>query len=508
MCVCVYIFCSPGFLYSFLPSFIHSLLLPCLWFGCGSDGFFRTVPLSLTVRTTYTVYYAMLYSTKKHRPRTCGNRVDLFPQEGKDLPTNDDDNDDEREVLTVVLGCEVLDNLPHDKIRYYDDGTTTHIHNNRVEQAEVVVRDDEDDDAEVFVPVSDPLIQTVLERVPSYMTTPSSQDSPQLVPNNYPPIPPPPPSSTTTTTTRSQRPRPRSATAIWIPTVACGILEHILQHRPRNTLSFVFADFDWLPPPDRTTDRTTDTATEVITSSIKRDDDEGTTEKDEQQQQRQRNILPQRKLSEWAIGEPIVTDMEGMDHDCYLVKQKQQQHASPSYSSSSHCDILFPTNFEKLAAFARNVVADNTAQKTRPQTSNTSSTRKPRDTTVDAEDQENAEYEFVVTVQKQSEFLELYGPKEIKATKSWLTGYTPLLHDFINCSVLTGTPIKKTTQSTLPPHTTPQRTQPTQQNTKTTPDLATNGKNHKQIPKNKRSKTSRRYPPKVRQSTAKKCIMW
>ena len=44
---------------------------------------------------------------------------------------------------------------------------------------------------------------------------------------------------------------------------------------------------------------------------------------------------------------------------------------------------------------------------------------------------------MVTEVQKQSEFLERYGPEHVRATESWLTGYTPLLHDFTNCSVLT-----------------------------------------------------------------------
>ena len=38
---------------------------------------------------------------------------------------------------------------------------------------------------------------------------------------------------------------------------------------------------------------------------------------------------------------------------------------------------------------------------------------------------------------KQNEFLERYGPEEVEATKSWWTGYSPLLEDFTNCSVLT-----------------------------------------------------------------------
>lgn len=97
------------------------------------------------------------------------------------------------------------------------------------------------------------------------------------------------------------------------------------------------------------------------------------------------------RLSTWAEGEPLITSMDRKDHECYL------QAAHP-------CDILFPVDFVKMASFVKRAWNDETA---------------------------------VVTIQKQAQFLQEYGPDEIRATTGWLTGFTPLLHDFGNCSVMT-----------------------------------------------------------------------
>ena len=94
--------------------------------------------------------------------------------------------------------------------------------------------------------------------------------------------------------------------------------------------------------------------------------------------------------SSFANVEPTVTSMEGTDHECYL-------YAPP------FCDVLFPTDFAKLASFAKKCWSSDA----------------------------------VVKTFKQAQFLEKYGAEEVKATKSWLTGYSPLIHDFGNCSVLT-----------------------------------------------------------------------
>ena len=164
---------------------------------------------------------------------------------------------------TVVIGMEVLDNLPHDKIRAKTP--------KRIEQAEVRSNQSKNSSDEIFVPLSDPLLQKVITKVPTYA-----------------------------------KPYP-----CWVPSVACGVIHHLIQQR-RN-LSLVLADFDWLPAPDL------DPSTEVL------------------------------HKSELAEGEPIVTDMDGIDYECYL-------------TAPSHCDILFPTDFDKLASFAKRSIASSSRQ--------------------------------------------------------------------------------------------------------------------------------------------------
>ena len=144
----------------------------------------------------------------------------------------------------------------------------------------------------------------------------------------------------------------------WIPTTALGVLLKLFDCRPNTSIAF--ADFDWLPPPDLA-----DSCTAA--------------------------------LAEPSIGDPLVTDMDGNDHACYL--------SSPR---DALCDILFPTDFERLAGFLHAVInlTDNVS----------------------------------VSHMKQSEFLLKYGRQEVEKTKSWLTGYSPLINDFGNCSVLEVTP--------------------------------------------------------------------
>lgn len=137
----------------------------------------------------------------------------------------------------------------------------------------------------------------------------------------------------------------------WIPTVACGVLMQLAELRP--SASVLVADFDWLPAPDRLSP----------------------------------NAVPRSSLP--AAGEPLITDMDGLDHECYL-------HA-PELS-----DILFPTDFDKLATLVRRVWPS-----------------------------------ALVRHQKQADFLSEYGADEVARTSSWLTGYNPMIHDFSNCSVLT-----------------------------------------------------------------------
>lgn len=119
---------------------------------------------------------------------------------------------------------------------------------------------------ECFEPISDPLLASVVAAVPSY------------APN----IP---------------------GTCKWIPTVACGMLQSFVTHRPKSR--FVIADFDWLPPPLFEPKRSTTL-----------------------------------RLSSYAENDPIVTCMNDVDHACYL-------------TSPDLCDILYPTDFKSLAAFIR-----------------------------------------------------------------------------------------------------------------------------------------------------------
>jgi hypothetical protein len=214
---------------------------------------------------------------------------------------------------------EVLDNLPHDKVRAKS--------RKRLEQAEVRITK-KGKSEEMFVPLSDPLLAKVIRTVPSYTR-------PTLHPT-------------------------------WVPSVACGVISHLLEQRPN--LSLAFADFDWLPPPEL----------ELWDS----DDNKG-------------------PLSLYAEGEPIVTDMDSIDHQCYL-------------TAPPHCDVLFPTNFGKLSSFVKRAIRDKETRSVR--------------------------------VLKQSDFLQTYGPEHVKATKNWLTGHTPLVDDFSNCSVLTVTPNAKAKQ--------------------------------------------------------------
>jgi SAM-dependent MidA family methyltransferase len=229
-------------------------------------------------------------------------RLSLFPPP----PTVSSQPQPQPPTTTIVLALELLDNLPHDKIRVRGGG-------HFIEQAQVV-----DHMEEVFVPLSDPLLKQVLQSSPTYYR------------------------------------RSRGAPVVWIPTVACGVLQQLVLERPQAQL--LIADFDWLPPPNLLA------------------------------------VSNEERSSVWGHGEPIVTSMDDVDHECYL-------------RAPELCDILFPTDFGRLASFAQTLQKETST----------------------------------VTVQKQAQFLQATGPEHVHDTKSWLTGYTPLLHDFGNCSVLTVT---------------------------------------------------------------------
>ena len=236
----------------------------------------------------------------------CGRRHDNVPlilmsqcQSLPLLPPSD--------VATVVIAMEVLDNLPHDKVQAKT--------RKGLAQAEIHSRPNGGVE-ETFVALNDPLLSRVVGTVPSYV----------------------------------------KAHPTWVPSVACGVIEHLVHQRPN--LGLVFADFDWLPAPELSRHPTETT-----------------------------------RRTMWGHGEPLITDMKGVDYECFL-------QAPP------HCDILFPTDFDKLCSFTARTLASRN-------------------------------HRGHVGVEKQADFLERYGASHVRKTKSWLTGYTPLLQDFVNCSVLT-----------------------------------------------------------------------
>lgn len=142
----------------------------------------------------------------------------------------------------------------------------------------------------------------------------------------------------------------------WVPTVALGFLMRLYECRPNSCVAF--ADFDWLPSAD------------VGANSARQDG----------------GIL----MAEPAIGDPIVTDMSGADHPCYLT--------SPP---DAPCDILYPTDFAKLAAFASGLLSTDGLS---------------------------------CQHMKQSDFLLRYGKAEVNRTRGY-TGFSPMIHDFGNTSV-------------------------------------------------------------------------
>ena len=211
-------------------------------------------------------------------------------------------------VHTVFLALELLDNLAHDKVRRCTKSR-------KLEQATVKSSSGAEDD-EVFGPLDDKLLSNTLLKVPSYAGS-------------------------------AGRP-------VWVPTVACGVLNQIRLSRPITSVAL--ADFDWLPAAD-----------------IVEDDGDS-----------------RRSIS--ADGEPLVTDMNGIDHSCYLM-------------SPNLCDILYPTDFSKLSTFSKKTFDNN----------------------------------HHVRTFKQSRFLMEYGNKQVEESQSRWTGYSPMIHDFGNCSVLTVT---------------------------------------------------------------------
>lgn len=169
--------------------------------------------------------------------------------------------------------------------------------------------------------------------------------------------------------------QPNSAT--WVPTVALALLHQLPKYRP--SVQLLIADFDWFPDPSHF-NNSTQSSTSTTTST-----------------QQQTQPPPRRSLM--AHQEPLIKAMDeseydvGVPYECYLT--------APLLS-----DILFPTSFPLVSQFL------------------TKSWKKLRRD---------------VVVQKQADFLWHYAPDEVKKTQSWLTGYSPLLDDYSNMSVLTAT---------------------------------------------------------------------
>jgi Putative S-adenosyl-L-methionine-dependent methyltransferase len=264
------------------------------------------------------------------------------------------DNDDTTTTAdpchVVVMGLEILDNLPHDKIRITRPaaGGTTALSTVPLEQAELVplhgTTSDDTSDCwqEVFYPLSDPLLQQVLQHYPVHLVSPHTQ-------------------------------------TVWIPTVACTVLD-VLSRQCRSSsgahhATILLADFD-----------------SFGATSPRTESEEGT---------------------------PIVTNMHDVDHASYLSM------------TSTPTDILFPTHFSRLALYCESLFS--------------ATLRAPTKTDTEVGHRDNERYKLAsgtgsavrIELLRQADFLSRHGPEQVAATSSWLTGYSPMIHDFINCSVLT-----------------------------------------------------------------------
>ena len=214
---------------------------------------------------------------------------------------------------------EVLDNLPHDKIAKCKE-------TGAILQGEVQLMKSISGTGnttlkeEIFQPLSDELLKAVISLQHSYLPSVIDGGSPK-----------------------------------WVPTIACGVINEIFSSRPHS--SILFADFDWLPPPQL-----------IETKSVTK------------------------RRSIEGVNEPLITSMDDVDHLCYL-------------EAPSHCDILYPTNFEHLEGYTKAILIDQNI------------------------------ISSSVKSMKQNEFLLEYGMSEIEETKGF-TGFSPLLEDFSNCSAM------------------------------------------------------------------------
>jgi Putative S-adenosyl-L-methionine-dependent methyltransferase len=369
------------------------------------------------------------------------------PVHSKDTAYNTSSSRDE--TITIVIGLEILDNLPHDKIRVSKrhNGTATKILQDQnknvqqqqqrqplsfsqhhiIEQAELMAVDTTVSSSmstsitsnptnevqqyqETFVPLTDPILQSVLRWYPLVNTTPVP--SPQSYNNT-------------------------TAQYFWIPTIACRIIQAIVQERPHA--AWLLADFDTFG--NARTNNHHPTTTTCTTHSVPNLPKTTTSSSRSGSSNNHTSSTERRWCYVPAIGEPIVTDMNDVDVVSYL------------HTSDTPTDILFPTNFHALASYCVAAIGchfggADTTRTTKspllpsppPATANATTTEittsvpslQPTTTTTTANN-----FSTMVQVQKQYDFLQMYGPAQVQATTSWFTGYSPMIHDFENCSVLT-----------------------------------------------------------------------
>jgi Putative S-adenosyl-L-methionine-dependent methyltransferase len=287
-----------------------------------------------------------------------------------------DTNDNHHHHLVVVLALEVLDNLPHDKIRVSK-------RTGELEQCELEVETAATEAEagaalyrEVYRPVSDPLLHRVLDTYPCWHEHHRS-----------------------------------SSSAMWIPTVTCGVLLQLLQLHQQQPLS--------LSSPSSPTPSSS-SAPSQSTTATSADTNAATTAAATNTTTTTAVLLADFDYLPVSVGkpknEPIVTDMDRHDLPHYL---------SPTDSPT---DILFPTDFAALAHF---IDASTTTMSTVSKDGADPPSSKRNDDTTNT----NSAPSSHTRVQKQAAFLEEYG--DVAATRSWLTGYSPLTGDFSNCSVLT-----------------------------------------------------------------------
>lgn len=296
-----------------------------------------------------------------------------------------------KKIKTVAIALEVMDNLPHDKIKRCEN-------TGNLMEAHVKYDKKKQMWTEKFVPLNDPILKEILDIESSYMFNASPSSS----------------SINKQTSLFGNRTK-------WIPTVACKSLLTLFRERPDHNISLIVADFDTLPSPTFVSTHTTD---------LREGGDEEISN----------SSSIQTRYSSYGIGEPLVTCMNDIDHECYLaVASVDTSNTNTTYSTTTDdmvttktnqtkkdpseggllCDILFPTDFLSLQSFLNKSLNNHHHR------------------------QSNKKYH--VHIAKQGEFLmnnsinlnDEIARKQIKETTSYISGYNPMIEDFGNCSILT-----------------------------------------------------------------------